>query len=306
MNGTEYRELLMASDLVVKSDSSGAYEVTVEVSEAGWADLSRLQLLAVDRAARPDRKHIDVLAFSTLESVRVHNTRELIRGQGHRVAAPAGVFSPLRQYGPIQFGKWWLEGGNIMSVRFRTETIYETEDRPYDLAYSVAFPFDPDNKREYKMPEDLSKRPRAYVASPIAEAYEDRPGSFVLEVRFDQDGIVDLDSLQLLAGSLPSEDDDKSLIATTVIESIELPTRQDLVLGGTSSDPSPRAVPGAIFASLERRFNWVSFGYLEVSTNNTLTVRVNNLRHPAEDDGAIPETYSMGLMFYPSKDERGR
>ena len=294
MKMTKHREMLMASGLATTPDASGRYEVTVEISEAGWADLSRLQLLAVDRAEQTHSKEIDVLPLTLVEGIRIHNTQELIRGQGSRIGAPAGVFSPYRQYGPIQLGKWWLEGGNIVSIVLRTHL--DKPDAAPDLAYSAAFPFAPDNHREYQAPADLDDRSRAYVASAISPYPSEDASDDTLEIRFDQDGVVDLDSLQLLVEPHPEADREDLGVSTTAIESIELPTRQELILGGSATDSMPRAAPAAIFGSLGRRFNWVNFGYLDVSTNNTLRVRVRSLISESGDSGHS----SIGLQFYPA------
>ncbi len=296
MNVTGHRELLMASELVSEPDDDGSFEVTIEVSEAGWADLSRLQLLAVSRSAAT-AGGADILPLTLVEAIRVHNTRELIRGQGNTVGAPAGVFSPFRQYGAIQLGKWWLEGGNLVSIRLRSDLPHPPKGGSRNLVHSAAFPFQPDNQREYQVMADFEQQPRAYVASPVAKRAKHQ-STCRLEVRFDQDGIVDLDSLQLFAGETPAAGDEERNIVATVVESIELSTRQELILGGTTAHPPPRAVPGAVFASLGRRFNWVLFGDLQVSTNNTLVVRLKPLTKPSAKKAEMPR-FSMGLQFYP-------
>ncbi len=290
------REMVMASHLVTEAYQESRhhcevdiYEVVVEISESGWADLSRLQLLATRWAESDADRSVNMLPYTIVESIRVHNTRELIRGQGDGIGAPAGVFSPFRQYGPIQLGKWWLEGGNTVSVRLRSDLSHLDPEESSRFAYSVAFPFSPDNHRVYKIPQNLEERSCGYVASP-AHCYSKSLAH--AEIRFDQDGIVDLDSLQVQTHrGQPDEYHDN--ISNIVIESIELPTRQELILGGNSAEPLPRAVPAAIFASLGRRFEWVRFGFLEVSTNNTLTVRLKNHSHR----GSV----AVGLQFFPSK-----
>ena len=304
------RELLMASELVTHcdrpprpSDSCHRYEISLEASEPGWADLSRLQLLAVDQDPE-DATPADVLPWTTVEAIRVHNTRELIRGQGYTLGAPAGPFSPFRQYGPIQLGRWWLEGGNLITIRLCTEMPPHDDDGDWKpaLAYSAAVPFLPDNPRNYECPHDLSDRDRAYVAS---QAYEvschgEEANATTLELKFDQDGIVDLDTLQVQVRHREPTDYGTPPVATAIVESIELPTRQELIVGGSYGGESNLAAPAGIFASLGRRFDWVRFGKLDVSTRNTLRVRVRQLTTGHESPPA-ESTLSAGVQFYPSK-----
>ena len=302
----------MASKLVTRTcqrpgtnKSQNRYEISLEASEPGWADLSRLQLLAVDR----DREHskpIDVLPWTTVEAIRVHNTRELIRGQGHTLGAPAGPFSPFRQHGPIQLGRWWLEGGNLVTIRLCSQSLSYDDGCEPNFAYSAAVPFLPDNPRQYEHPQDLDARDRGYVASSAYEAPWNAEGACAtLEIQFDQDGIVDLETLQVQSRHSEPTGYATPLVATAIVESVELPTRQELIVGGSyggahDSGESSLAAPGGIFASLGRRFHWVRFGMLEVSTRNTLRVRVRQLTTGTESpsSGFI---LSAGLQFYPSK-----
>ncbi|ETW93079.1 MAG: hypothetical protein ETSY1_40800 [Candidatus Entotheonella factor] len=296
------RELFMTSEIVTTPGPSGAYDITIVVSESGWLDMSRCVMLAASTSVLPDQTRVDLLSVTRVDSMLVNNSEELIRGQG-RVGAPAGVFSPFRQYLPIRLGKWWLEGGNSINIRLSVDV--SVEGVTFQGAFGAACPFQPDNERLYEVPEAVREGTYTYLASPAVAIAGSSSADLIITC--DQNGIVDLRSLQILASRDPVANYDQDIVSVAAIESILPPDGQQLILGGTDAARQQlRAAPAATFGHLGRRFNWLDFGCLTVATNNQIVVRVRNLTNITAPGTTSEGLYSVGVRFYPGNHKQLR
>ena len=305
------RELMLGSNWVTHSEPRA--RIRIRASESGWIDLSRLQLQA---ALVSGNTLTDILPATFVTKILALNTIELVvgnAGSNRRVTAPASVFSPYRQQCAIQLGKIRLETGGTVDIHLEVNR----SDRGSHYVYSAAAPFLPENRRSFQQPQQLGRR--SFVGSGPSRPHLDTLlGAFVRRytstIEFVAEGVTDLNSLQISAsrGRLKGEHPGREALSNIVLDSILLPTRQQLLIGdseGQSPGDRRSFAPAAVFSDQERRFDWFEFGFLEVSARSTIELGFS-VYHPqfseqeddsfsTQEDDSSPELQIVsGVQFY--------
>ncbi len=259
--------------------------------EPGQADLGRLLIYVY--GSTDGRSFAGILdEAARITSIELFNSHQRVRGLGY-VEAPAGVFSTLRRHTAIDLGTVALAAGDTLAVTIRV-------DDPAGEASTVALavPFQPESTRHLSRDAARAVEPHAFVVSPPRRWASREP--FTLTVTFEEDGVVDLGSLQI-AGTLRGtpRQSPRDIVPSTLAESIRLPSGEDLIVGAgdcyDESLPAPLAVPATLFTHLERVGHWVHLGPLKVLRGQQISIRLRR----SDADGELAEaTFSAGMRFY--------
>jgi len=136
-----------------------------------------------------------------------------------------------------------------------------------------------------------------YVGSALA-AMPALGNSVTLRLVADDDGVIDLSSLQLnggldSAGSAYRENTVDSLVITSIV----LPSGEELVTGGPKNAGLTFTAPGSGFSSVGRAHGWVHLGQAAVSEEDAILVTVQSRANPG---GGVNVVTSVGARFYPT------
>lgn len=282
---TGQRELVMGAP--AQNGASGAANAvtcTITASEPGIFDMDRMCVgVFIDDA---EIQGADLTNQAMVTSLLIQNSIELIRGR-NTPAAPTSVFTGTRGIASaIPLGKFALQTGDTIAA-----TISTGGTAGIDWSATFGAPFLPRNSRGASTP--LPSWQPVYAASPLTNiATAGAPGTPTagqLTITFDEDGVMDLTSLQLgginEVGNIGAGTYKDGLGGCTVA-SITLPSSNEVVVGqNTPEVPATMWAPG-------RSYTWNNFGAYAVSAGSTLTVTVNNY---LVDDVDV----SAGLRFFP-------
>jgi hypothetical protein len=237
----------MCSSLLTTLDDITPSSAVISVTEAGWADLSRLQLFACNPAASAGQEsQIDLVPRLLLDDVTTVNLGHLIRGTGRGVSAPGGVFSPYRAFSPIQFGMQRLRSRETIQVTARITDTGVTGE------FAVAVPFLPDRLAGDPGFCCEPDGPHGYLASD-PQTLAAAGATATLRLTADEAGILDLDSLQIvggLAANLANYAQDA--LPSVIVRSIRLPSGEQLLTGNPTGGATTVAAPAAMFAHFGR------------------------------------------------------
>ena len=280
------RELIMAAaDGTVGTGAPAT--LTLTASEAGILDLSRLCITAGSDAGGGSTQWFDLASQLQLTSLTVQNSIELIRGR-NVPAAPAGVWNAYRGISQgIPLGQWTLETGDTVAFAF------DIDGTALSGNVCVAAPFLPRNSRGAS-PAIPTWSP-VYTASPTAAVAAGAAGAQTT-ITFDEDGICDLTSLQMMATLQPAAavNPDLDGSAGIAISSIALPSGDNVVIGQNA----PRA-GASMFAAGLRSYTWAALGAFNVSAGSTIVVTHDNTAVEILD-------VSAGMRFYPKNGPANR
>ena len=294
------------------------WAATFRANEAGVADLSRLIIsFAIDDVSNPeqDLRSPDVVNRATVESIELFNSRRLVVGL-HHPRVPAGVFSSQRRQLGIELGQVDLASND--SIRVVLTLPKHRTTKPTDPPQiSMAVPFRPKAGRvgmQADLPPNSLQCTAAATEVVIVEkfgpemVFVDRATSsdgeelmvpqlapegwttrpFHLRFVFEEDGVIDLDSLQLngsLWGGQGLQPWD--LLPRLLVEEILLPDGRNLVVGNERQGAiywSP-SIASSIFSAQGRFRDWFHFGQLEVRRGQQITVKFR----PARDGLMRPD-----------------
>lgn len=279
--------------------------VRLVFSEPGIADLSRLCVFAFQDDDDIDNQSLqDVVPIVRIGAIYVRSSVEKVRGNlvgGTELAVPAGVFSPLRKYSPIELGPVAVGVGDSVLIQARVEADDGAGDT-FDGKLGFALPFQPDALEDEPpvLVDDVGGW--HYVASSpidIAAGDSDR-----ITVFFDTDGILDLTNLQICATAPPTLNYPQNPIAACRVGFLHLPcfcsvTRSTSMLGKDQS----LAVPAAMFSHDGRARPWANLGQFRVRNGQGILVEIGV---PGAVTAAPDVTVTVGAPFYPTSHSSDR
>lgn len=286
------RELILTNPLVGGSDNSPERTLVLTAAEPGVADLSRLVLQATrdKEAAGGLVGGADLLPTMTISVGRYRSTERLVRGLETTVGAPAGAFSAYRQYTPVPLGPKRMESGETLRIDGAL-----VDSAAGDWTFSALVPFLPDRLRRDSGAQIERSRLALYIGSTPAFLPQ-LDNTVTLSLRADDDGVIDLSSLQLLGGVSDASTYRENVVDALVITSIVLPSGEQLVTGGPKG--VPLGAPGAAFASLGRANGWVHLGPVEVAEEDVIEVTIQSRGETPAPTPAL--VASVGARFYPT------
>lgn len=272
-------------------------------SEPGVADLSRLVIQAArESAAPPLVGGADLLPQLSLSVSRYRNSERLVRGLAEPVAAPGASFSAYRQYTPVGFGPRRMESGETLLVEARL-LMDPASSGGWSWTFSGLVPFLPDRLRSDCAPRASDERAAMYLAS-ASSPFLGSGDPATLELKADDDGIIDLASLQLMAGLNAQIGFREDLVDSLVITSILLPSGGEVVTGGPKAGAPVLGAPGSAFAANGRPHRWAHLGVVDVSEEDVIRVSVQC--RADFGGGAQHLVASVGARFYPAAGSRRR
>jgi hypothetical protein len=277
-------ELIAASPVAAALDTDADEVVTITISENGVLDLGRLQLWAAENSDIVGYSSHDLSECAQVSSILINGSTELVRGR-NTAAPPASVFSPYRAQRFLDLGQWAFSTGDTVAFTLQVQGTNVTGDCTF------AAPFSPRNVREgYIGPMPASKM--AYAGSPVSEIAASATAN--LTCTFDEDGVVDLDSLVIRAmddQAATGEYGPESL-SSLLVTQITTPGNQQLIVG-----QAPGGISGATFRAT-RNGNWLSMGRLAVSAGSTLILGVDN-------NSVDVKNTSFGVAYWPGDGKGG-
>jgi hypothetical protein len=117
-----------------------------------------------------------------------------------------------------------------------------------------------------------------------------------LRLTADEAGVVDLDSLQIVAGlGTYTANYPIDVSPAVVVRAITLPSGEQLVVGSPKESPPVVAAPVAMWAHTGRRSPWVHFGQIEIAEDESVEILVERLC-------GNPVNVVAGARFYASHD----
>lgn len=273
---TGERELVMASPSQA-GDTANDVTLTITASEPGILDLDRLVLqVSIDEAEIQGTDFADQ-GFCT--GLLVQNSLQLIRGRNNP-EAPTQVWSGTRGIsGAMPLGRVTLETGDTIAAG------YHVDGTDVDYTATLGAPFLPRNSRGMSLP--VPNWQPVYAASPataIAAA-----GNGTITITFDEDGIMDLTSLQmggLNATANIGNGTYKDATGLLQVTSLALPSSNEIIVGQNTP-----VAPGTMWGA-NRSYTWAAFGSYAVSAGSTLVATVSNA-------GVDVVNASLGLRFFP-------
>ena len=273
--------------------------LTFHASEPGTVDLGRL-LISVTAFGTAEEARTEILdEHARVTSILVFNGYQKVRGLGY-LEAPAGVFSPRRRQSSIDLGTLRLESGDNLAV---TVAVGEAWSKTLSLLLAGAVAFRPDAQRREAGAVSQPAEPHVFLVSPSRRI---APGSYgQLTLDFEEDGLVDLATLQLIGLPQVAPCYPQDVLSRTLVESIRLPSGQDVVLGNQNTEdesadgsaPFPVAAPASMLSHLETSGPWAQTGRVWVRRGQQITLR---LRHVGANSTGPYATFSTGLRFYPA------
>lgn len=287
-------EVILATEAVAIDHKSQA-TVTLRANEPGSMDLTRLLVSAIRTTVGDEQDPIQIDELARITSLELFNSDQRIRGLDH-IEAPAAVFSPLRRQLSIDLGQIHLAVGDTLAI-----TVEVGLTDPQSAAVTVAVPFQTDSGRQLHRQVDQVSEPHVALAASVVGSSSDH--SLQLVFTLEEEGVVDLGSLQLAGTSRTAKNGQfQDLLAATLVESIRLPSSEDLIVGNLDtygdSHLKSHALPANLFHHFERMGPWVQLGPLNVERGQQISIRLRRLTN-GPDAGLAEAIFSAAMSFYP-------